>query len=228
MLRLLVCSTEFDQIELVRNVLEKHLNNHIDICMDKAGLKTQLESRNYALAIFRSLDPNPTTLDLMKTIRTMGFGFPLILASEKMNPDARKVIQGLADIHTLNAPYAERSLVGLTRKLMLARRVPRQAHRRFNTNLMAQIEPFTSGSPLLTSMYNLSKGGAYCEFDSRENLSVGDLIKLKVNLSDTQSDYDLSAKVVWTVKKGRFSGRFGCGFKFVSTQDAYHGLLSKL
>jgi Tfp pilus assembly protein PilZ len=111
---------------------------------------------------------------------------------------------------------------------MVARRVPRQVHPRYNTNVLAQIESMVTGNPLLTSMYNLSKGGAYCEFDSDETFTVGDLVKLKVNLEDTKSDYDLSAKVIWTVKKGRFSGRFGCGFKFVSTQDAYHSLISKL
>ena len=158
----------------------------------------------------------------------MGFGFPMVLASEKMTPEGKKFLSELAEVHTLSAPYGDRALVGLTRKLMLARRVPRQAHRRFNTNLMAQLESMSTGNPLLTSMYNLSKGGAYCEFDSRDNISVGELIKLKINLEDTKSDYDLSAKVVWTVKKGRFSGRFGCGFKFISTQDAYHSLISKL
>lgn len=228
MVKLLVGSTDVELIERVRTVLEKHLNNHIDIFMDKPSLAKQLESRIYSLGIFRATGPDKATLDLMEKVRTMGFSFPMILATEKMTPEARKFLDELSDVHLLTAPYGERALVGLTRKLMMARRVPRQAHRRFNTNLMAQMESMSSGNPLLTSMYNLSKGGAYCEFDSRENITVGDLIKLKINLEDTKSDYDLSAKVVWTVQKGRFSGRFGCGFKFISTQDAYSSLISKL
>src|SRR5690606_34559234 len=108
-----------------------------------------------------------------------------------------------------------------------SRRVPKQLYPRFNTNQIAEIETLEDGGNLLTSMYNLSKGGAYCEFDSPTPVTVGDMVRVRIHLDEKNSDYAINAKVIWTTAKGRFSGRFGCGMKFVSSRDIYKTLLSK-
>src|SRR5690606_24744522 len=118
----------------------------------------------------------------------------------------------MPDVHLLAEPYYEKNLIGIVRKLLISKRVPKQMYRRFNTNQIAEVEELSSGASVLTSMYNLSKGGAYCEFEAADSLSVGDYIRMKVAIPDTNSEYTFNAKVVWTTPKGRFSGRFGCGF----------------
>lgn len=229
MQKILVYADDFDRLENVQKFLEKNLPNPLEICMNEPGLIAQIEARNFSMALFRIGMLNQKMFSIASRLRKAGYVFPFMISADSADKICLKKIEELNDVHTLIGAPTEKQLVGLTRKLLVARRVPRQTHRRFNTNVLAQIEPLASGQPLLTCMYNLSQGGAYCEFDSEEAVSVGDLIKLQVNTENTnKSGHILNGKVVWTTQKGRFSGRFGCGFKFVSSQDAYRALISKL
>jgi hypothetical protein len=228
MQRLILFSDDFQTIETTRRMIEKNFNNPIEIAMDEPGLRAQLDSKNFSLGMFRTPQLDEKLRLTLTRMRKLGYGFPFLVACEKSLSESQKKLELENEIHALIGPPTEKSLMGLTRKLLIARRVPRQFFPRFNTNVIAQIEPLASGNPLLTCMYNLSQGGAYCEFDSKDPVAVGDLIKFQVNLDDTKSGYVLNGKVVWTTPKGRFTGRFGCGFKFVSAQEAYRALISKL
>lgn len=228
MQKLLIYANDFEILEKTQRVYEKHLNNPIEICMDEPGLMAQVDSRNFSLGIFTVLEADGNIFSLTNRLRNSGYTFPLLILSEKMDTALIRKVEGLSDVHTLIGKPTEKAMIGLARKLLMARRVPKQTFPRFNTNVIAQIESLASGNAILTCMYNLSQGGAYCEFEGQDGITVGDLIKFRVNLNTTNSDYSLNGKVVWTTPKGRFSGRFGCGFKFVSTQDTYRALISKL
>jgi hypothetical protein len=228
MQKILIYADDFERLEVLQRILEKHLNNPLEICMNEPGLVAQVEARTFSLGIFRAKQLNQKLVTLANRLRKSGFTFPLMMATDKIDTTTIAKAEELTDVHCLIGEPTEKALIGLTRKLLLARRVPRQHFRRFNTNVMAQIEPLATGHPLISCMYNLSQGGAYCEFEANEAVGVGDLIKLQVNLDGSRAGHILNGKVIWTTPKGRFSGRFGIGFKFVSSQDAYRALISKL
>lgn len=227
MQKILLIGDAIDTNTEVQRHIEKNLPYQVFSVQDEIGLKAQLDSRVFNLAILNLMDFSSHGMHLVHLLKRSNYSFPVLIMSEKIEAGFQEDLRYLQDVHLLMRPATEKAIVGLVRKLLVAHRVPKQLYRRFNTNQIAQMEALTTGDSILTSMYNLSKGGAYCEYDGQAPMSVGDLFRLKVYLSDTDSEYVFNAKVVWTTTKGRFSGRFGCGFKFVSAKDTYKSLVGR-
>lgn len=212
----------------VGDAIERSLNHQVFTANDMNELNNRLRDKLYHLFIYEVGEATEKTLAFIHSLRSEGFSFPMLVVASRAGYNTQEKFNLLPDVHLLMRPFHEKNLIGIVRKLLISKKVPKQMYRRFNTNQIAQLEALASGSSLLTSMYNLSKGGAYCEFEATENLSVGDYVKVKVSIPDTSSEYTFNAKVVWTTPKGRFSGRFGCGVRFVSAKDAYRALVSKV
>jgi Tfp pilus assembly protein PilZ len=227
MQKILLISETAESSDEIKSLIERDLPYQVFTALDSDSVKVQLESKVFNLAIVDCQAVTVETLAMISWLKGASYNFPIMVLTDKIQPTLQGKMNLLHDIHVLLRPALEKSILGLVRKLMVAKRVPKQNFRRFNTNQIAQMEALTTGDSLLTSMYNLSKGGAYCEFEGAAPLTIGDMIRVKVFLNDTNSEYTFNAKIVWTTPKGRFSGRFGCGFKFVSSKDMYKALLSK-
>ncbi|MCB0350365.1 MAG: PilZ domain-containing protein [Bdellovibrionales bacterium] len=229
MQKILVISDSFDSLEKSKSALEEDLHVEVFGAFDLGGVQSQLNMRNFHIAIIDHAVTDDDAIAIVEFLKNSGMSFPVLIITDKIQLKYNGKLNMLQDIHVMVRPVSEKNVVGLTKKLLKARQVPKQNFRRFNTNQIAEVEDLASGNSLLTSMYNLSKGGAYCEFDSRNStVAVGDLFRMKVFITDTNSEYTFSAKVVWTTPKGRFSGRYGCGFKFVNPKDVYRSQLSKV
>lgn len=220
MQKILLLSDSLDSCSMVRDVLERNLPYQVYGALDSQSLQVNLESRVFSLCIIDSGKFGPHEMQIVLNLR-QSHGFPILVLTAEISADLQNELAFYHDVHLLMKPMTENGLLGLVRKLLVAHRVPKQVYRRFNTNQIAEVEALSSGDCILTSLYNLSKGGAYCEYDGQAPMSVGDILRLKVFLNDTNSEYTFNAKVVWTTNKGRFSGRFGCGFKFVSGRGTY-------
>lgn len=107
-------------------------------------------------------------------------------------------------------------IVGVSKKLLIARSVPQQLHYRFSTNQLTIMEVAQSGAYTMSNMYNLSKGGAYCEYDKDFDLPIGEVVKIRVHLQEVRKERSLPAKVVWKTREGAYSGRYGVGLRFIS------------
>lgn len=208
--------------------IERHLSHQVFFANDKKTLNNRLREKVYNLFLIEVDEATEQTIQFMHELRREGFNFPVLVVAQRAGHVVQERFNAIPDLHLLLRPFHEKNLTGIVRKLLVSKRVPKQMYRRFNTNQIAQVEALSTGHSLLTSMYNLSKGGAYCEFDAEENISVGEYIRMKVSIPDTNSHYTFNAKVVWTTGKGRFSGRFGCGVRFVSAKDAHRAMMSKV
>lgn len=211
----------------IRVAIENQLLYQVCEVYYKASLESQLSSKNFNLVLVECKELDEEALAVIDKLKSLAQALPVLVLTDRVLPQLRGRLNMLLDIHLLIRPVLDKNVVGLVRKLLSSRRVPKQNYRRFNTNQIAHMEALTSGESLMTNMYNLSKGGAYCEFDGRTPLGVGDLYRFKVFLDDTQSEYTFNAKVIWTIGRGRFSGRIGCGLKFVSSKDIYRSMASK-
>jgi Tfp pilus assembly protein PilZ len=225
--KVLVISDEIDSCNGIVSSLQRDLPYQIFSNTDPQEIESMLESKVFHLVIIDHREVTNATMGLVNWLKHTHYSFPILVVSNTTPPEYANRLNLISDTHTLVRPLLEKSIVGLVRKLLVAKRVPKQLYRRFNTNQIAEVEALQSGDSLFTSMYNLSKGGAYCEFEGGQVLAVGDLIRMKVMLADTNHEYVFNAKVIWTTPQGRFSGRFGCGFRFVSQKDTYRSLLSK-
>ncbi|MEL4881570.1 hypothetical protein AAEH85_21705, partial [Shewanella algae] len=75
----------------------------------------------------------------------------------------------------LEKPFELKTFKGLARKLITAKSVPQQQHRRYRTWQAAKLETFITGESFHSEMFNLSMGGAYFELPKKPAVSVGDL-----------------------------------------------------
>ena len=227
MQKVLIISESLKWGDATRSVLGQKLPVEIAQAETRREAAVEVESRLFHLVIldYRQVDAN--VMRTLHWLQGMNYSFPILIISEKVAEPLLQKLSTLSNIYLLMKPAADVALVGLVKKLLLARRVPKQAHRRFKTNQIVQMDSLTSDRSLLTNMFNLSKGGAYCEFEGGGAVTVGDLYRMKINLSDTSREYTFNAKVVWTTPDGRFSGRIGCGLKFVSEEETQRSLLSR-
>lgn len=211
----------------IRFAIERNMSHRVIEVFTRGDMKKQLESVVFNLVIIDAVNADERVQEKITWLRSVGCIFPILVIAEKTVARYHDRIVSVDDVHMLLRPLFEKNIVGLVRKLLVAKRVPKQLYRRYNTNQLAQIEGLISGDNLLISVFNLSQGGAYIELDSKTDLSVGELYRLRVNIENTNNQYTFNAKVVWTTQEGRFSGRFGCGLKFVSAKETHHTLLMK-
>jgi Tfp pilus assembly protein PilZ len=212
----------------VGDSIERQLAHRVFTANDLQALNNRLRDKVYNLLVIEIAEASDQTLAFIQELRNDSFTFPVLVVANRASFPIQEKFNNLPEVHLLMRPFHEKNLVGIVRKLLVSKKVPKQMFRRFATNQIAQVEALDSGSSLLTSMYNLSKGGAYCEFESEENITVGDFIRVKVSIPDTNNQYTFNAKVVWTTVKGRFSGRFGCGLRFVTAKDTYRAMMAKI
>ena len=131
-------------------------------------------------------------------------------------------------MYVLPRPLNEKNLAGVIRKMMLLRQIPQQKHVRYATDATSVIEFPLSGDELNTKLFNLSKTGAYVEFQEKPPVSVGDIVRVRVQLSELNKDHQLPAKVVWFSRRGPANGGFGVGLRFIQEADYYREMLSKI
>jgi Tfp pilus assembly protein PilZ len=227
MLRIMIVSDTEKTSSEIRFAIERNMSHQVVQVYNRGDMKKNLETTVFNLVIIDSVLVDERVHEKINWFRSVGCVFPILVVAENMTPRYAQKLAVIEDVHALMRPYYEKNIVGLVRKLLVARRLPKQIYRRFNTNQMGHIEGLVSGDSLLISMYNLSQGGAYIEFDCAKPLSVGDLYKLSVQIENSKNQYSFNAKVVWTTPEGRFSGRFGCGLRFVTAKETHHTLLMK-
>jgi response regulator RpfG family c-di-GMP phosphodiesterase len=227
MQKLLFYSTSNEGLGFYLDSIERKLAVQSTVVKNENAVKLRLEEKVFHLFILDVNTVNEATVSLVHDIRDRGFNVPVLIVANSATQDQFVDLLNMSQVHVLLRPFHEKGIIGIVRKLLISKAVPKQAFRRFNTNQIAQIERLTSGNEMLSNMYNLSRGGAYCEFDANEVLVVGDIIKMKVALNDLKAEHTFSAKVIWTTRKGKFSGRFGCGVRFVNSNDIHRLLLAK-
>lgn len=150
-------------------------------------------------------------IDLRKT----GYTGPVLVTAKADQSSSLKELIEMKDVTFLDKPFETRDLVGLVRKMLKARQIAQQVHRRFPTAQEAEIE--SASGKLITRVRNLSKGGAYLEFLTAAPLRVGETVKLRMELKDLNRTYVMPARVVWTARSS--SRGAGVGLEFTGTGD---------
>lgn len=127
-------------------------------------------------------------------------------------------------IHLLEKPFDDADMMTIVKKLLQNPALKQQKFKRYYTDVNAHIESLLTGQTQPTRMRNLSRGGAFLEFFDKPQFSIGDLVRLNIDLAETDTRYSLSGRVVWETNKHRSTGQPGFGMEFVQTHEMY-GLL---
>ena len=214
--------------EQIKSFIETRLPYEVSISFDRQMTQDLLAQRSINMLLFETNKFVEADLQLLKDVRTSGFVYPNLIVAESIEvpnflPWAEKF-----KTHLLNKPFEFKALRGITQKLMLARTVPQQMHRRFRTQQNTVLETYLTGEVISSQMFNLSVGGAYFEFTGKPRVAVGDLVRLKVNLNDVSREHCVNARVIWTTRKGLNGGGPGAGVRFIKGHDIYRQLMDKV
>lgn len=228
MQRLLIQYKSGDDIPRIQSYLESRLPYEVNISSHARATENIVTSKVIHLVVISTGSLSIDDLQQIKDLRSVGYTYPVLMLADEavgLNP-ANLAMKH--KIHLLMRPFELKALYGMCRKLMTARSLTPQVHRRYKTNQRTVVESFLSGDMIESHMFNLSAGGAYFEFASKPRVSVGDLVRMKINLPEMDKEHAVNGKIIWTTHKGTHSGGHGCGVMFVKGSDIYRQLLDKV
>jgi len=228
MQRVLLNCKSIDDARFLKNYIETELPYEVILSFDQKGIEAAIKAKNIHLLMLQTGNLAAQDIAYARTIRAMGFNYPLLMITDALGDLNIEEVNEKHKIYFLERPFELKTLKGLAKKLMVTRVVPQQVFRRYRTNLSATLETFISGDKYHTHMFNLSKGGAYFEMNKKPTVAIGDLMRLKVHLSDMEREHHVHGRIVWTTHKGHAAGGYGLGIKFMKSTDIYRNLLDKV
>lgn len=228
MQRILLSCKSIDDARFLKNYLEAELPFETFLAFEPKEIEASLKAKNIHLLLMQTGNLAIQDLKYALQLRQNGFNYPIMMITDSIGNTNIEEVHNKHKICFVERPFELKTLKGLVKKLMVAKSVPQQVFRRYRTNIAASIETFISGDKFGTHMFNLSKGGAYFELPKKPGISIGDLLRLKVNLSDMEREHQMHGRVVWTTHKGHVAGGYGVGVKFMKTTDIYRNLLDRV
>ncbi|MEK7356673.1 MAG: PilZ domain-containing protein, partial [Bdellovibrionota bacterium] len=149
----------------------------------------------------------------LEDLKKVGYRGPILVIAKSDVSKAVRAAKATPNLVFLEKPFEMKDLLGIIRKMLLARAVLQRVHRRFATSQDAEVSFLTTGGTMSSRVRNLSKGGAYLEFLQPAPIKVGELVSVKLELKDVNRTYSMQAKIVWTSRTN--SRGAGVGIEFV-------------
>lgn len=218
MARLLLNCVE-DEAKL-KAFVERELGLEVLLARGDLATRAAIKSDSISLVLRHSGESVVRDLAFARELRDWGYQKPIVTLTD----GAGDGLISAPGVCFVERPHDPDVLKGIAKKMLAAEVVPQQVFRRYLTNLSVRIETYDAGAPLETKMFNLSRGGAYCELGRKPSVRVGDLLKLRVWLSEFEREHTLSGRVVWITARGRQAGGYGLGLKFMNYSDMYRRL----
>lgn len=226
MQRILLQGKNLTEIREIRDYLEKKLPYQVEISMSEKDTVSQLIAKQFHLFVNSALSFKMEDTLWLKDLRLEGYEQPILILGEKIDRQAMSASVRADRVHFAEKPIELFNLKGLVKKLVKQRQIPQQQFKRFRTNQSMDVENYSTGESVETSLFNLSVGGAYFESQGKYQAGIGDLLKMSVQLNDLRRSHMMNAKVVWTTRKGTYSGGYGVGVRFVKNDEVFNHLMA--
>ena len=182
MTKILLHGLSIESAEQIRTKLDLHLKDiELYTSTDIEKTKDIVTERALNLFIFETHNYTKKESSILKDFKLWGLSFPVLVICENvMTSDVESIRNDNKPIF-LESKFEDKKLIGLIKKLLRTRQIPQQMYVRYPTNQRVMVESISEGRSIDSSMYNLSKGGAYCEFDPEDlDFAVGDVVRISV------------------------------------------------
>lgn len=226
--KVLLDCRSLEDARILKNYIERELPYETIVSFDPAESSSIIGNRAVQLLVLQTGDLRESDLQRIRLIRESGYVYPILTLADQMSEAGAAVVAEKYKVYFLEKPYELKTFKGLVRKLMTTKAVPQQQHRRYRTRQAALLETFITGESFQTEMFNLSMGGAYFELNKKPAIGVGDLLRLKIPIGNSEKEHSIHGRIVWTTHKGPATGGYGIGVKFVKSDDMYRQLIDKV
>jgi Tfp pilus assembly protein PilZ len=227
--KILIHGESTNEIMSISSVLEANMSSAL-IASNRIERSIELVSQdNFNLLVFECGKFDSLRAQAVQQFRASGYNQNILLVTEEVDHLETFIKNQTKNrIHLLMKPVSEKDLFGLSKKLIHSRKIPQQVFKRFRTDQSIKVEPLLKGDAFVSKMFNLSKGGAYFEFNGEIPLGTGDLLRLHIPLMDVSKSHVLNGRVVWTTRAGKYTGQGGIGVRFLNAKDTHRHLLEKI
>jgi DNA-binding response OmpR family regulator len=226
--KVLLDCRSLEDARILKSYIERELPYEPIVSFDPAETSSIIGNRPVHLLVLQTNQLREAEISRIRLIRESGYTYPILALADRVNEAAFATIAEKYKAYFLEKPYELKTFKGLVRKLMTAKAVPQQQHRRYHTRQAAMLETFISGESFQTEMFNLSMGGAYFELAKKPQVGVGDLLRLKIPMANAVREHSIHGRIVWTTHKGPATGGYGLGVKFIKSNDMYRQLIDKV
>jgi DNA-binding NtrC family response regulator len=214
--KILLIGRATDETNNLRRELRRQEVYDVNVATTSEQALTAIANEKINLLIFNTEILTRKKLQMTGEVRDLGQKkFPVLILANSIMADTLEELEQSKSTVFLEKPFEVKDFFGVTEKLVSKRDVSQRIFRRFQTNQEGNF----SKSPALdvtttVRIRNLSQGGAYFEYDGRQNVHTGDQIFLEIPLSQVQKEYKMRARVVWTTPPTA-TGRNGLGVEFI-------------
>jgi Tfp pilus assembly protein PilZ len=151
---------------------------------------------------------------------------PLLVIGKAEQLELRNRIANVVHTLVLERPYTDKDLSGLVNTIFGPGTIYQREHRRFSTAQPAFVEVYGKNVESESMMLNLSRGGAYVELPNTDEIVIGDLMRLMIDLDEMKTNYRMHAKVVWAGGPTR-AGHRGFGVEFIRPGDVFREMQNR-
>lgn len=169
---------------------------------------------------------NSKKLQLARDLRTLGNSSAVVMLAPQVDLPLIKRMEKVYKSVLIQKPVKKNDLIGVIRKYLADQIVPQRLHERFHTDTKSSVEAFGSAARTNSKMLNISKTGAYLECPETPKFSVGDLVRVDVELEELKKIRSVHAKVVWVCPLNTQSSLYGAGVHFIPDNQIYKYMLN--
>lgn len=227
MYRMLLDCRSLEDARILKSYIERELPYQAMVSFDPAETDSLLNNKAVHLLVLQIGALKEGDLERIRNIRETGYSYPILTITDRIGEMSVNSITEKYKAYFLEKPFELKTFKGISRKLITAKTVPQQIHRRYRTRQPAQLETFITGETYPTEMFNLSMGGAYFELPKKVGMGVGDLLRMTIPALDDKQHH-IHGRVVWTTFKGMALGGYGLGVKFIKSNEMYRQLIDKV
>ena len=178
--------------------------------VDPSALPNDLETNAQVVVIDVAVGTHIDEVSIT-SLRALGFNGPVLVLGQKELKSPASSLRVLDRVIFLSKPYDSKAMLGLVRRMILAPIIAARKYPRHTTNETAEVQVDGKGPYHSCRVKNMSKGGAYLDFDRSLHVRIGDLVILKIKLGTLNREYLLKARVAW-LNRGA-----GFGIEFVAS-----------
>lgn len=224
---LLISYVESEIVSLRSKLQDLNQNYVIDAALNIRQGYSRIAQHSPQMIIMNFDTLSEAAVHHVRNFKSVAENKPMLVLGRVETVENLNHLSDISETIFLEKPYLDKDLNGLTEKILTSRGVSQRIHRRFNTAQKAFIEIYGKNVESETTLYNMSRGGAYFEIPESPDIVVGDIVKLNVDLTELNHNYRIHAKVIWTTPKGISAGGYGVGVEFIHSNKLFHELSSR-
>ncbi len=169
-------------------------------------------------------------LEIIVKLKSLDNDLAIIVLAKSIEEEAMKKSANMKKVVLLQRPLKEAKIISqFCQKILGGQELFNRKHARFRTSQRATIEKPETSESLPGQLYNVSKGGAYIEFEvDKVSLKPKDIVRLVIHLDKISKSHVIHCEVAWCSPYGTVTGKPGAGLQFVNPNDVYEYFLDKM